>query len=321
MIGADGPIGPIGQTGAASTVAGPTGQQGFAGPTGGAGLQGGIGQTGGPGATGVQGFQGQLGFPGSPGIPGAPGIDGVRGPQGERGIIGATGPAGLQGIAGITGPQGPNGSNGQPGLPGLPGATSIVAGPTGPTGPTGTIAGPQGQQGLNGTGNIGRYYEGGWIAAEWKEGTDTRFLILAQPDITAIFPWTIPPFQTQLLGAANYWNGPVDTADIVAQSGAGSYAAKYAADLVLGGYSDWYLPSIWELNMVYNSAAQISKAMVNAGFPAIINQIYWSSTENIATNNDAYVLNFGSLGAYEIFSEPKANFNRCLAVRLGSLTQ
>ena len=295
MIGAGGPTGPIGPTGAASTVAGPTGQQGFAGPTGPAGPDGPIGQTGGPGATGITGPQGPEGATGIQGPIGATGITGLTGPQGSTGATGATGAS----IAGPTGPTGPDG----------------------PTGPTGTIVGEQGQQGLNSNNNIGRYYGGGWIVAEWKEGTDTRFLILAQPDITAIFPWTLPPFLTQVLGAFSSWNGPLDTQQIVFQTGVGSYAAQYASDLELGGYSDWYLPSLWELNMVFNSAAQISKAMVNAGFPAIINQIYWSSTENFATNDDAYAINFGTAGPYEVFSEYKGTSNYCLAVRLGSLTQ
>ena len=287
MIGADGPQGPIGPTGAASTVAGPTGQQGFAGPTGGAGLQGGIGQTGGPGATGPQGFQGQLGFPGSPGILGAPGIQGIRGPEGPRGIIGAGGPAGLQGTAGITGPQGANGANGPDGPVGQTGQTG-ANGEDGATGATGTLVGKQGFAGLASTSNIGRFYQGGYIAAQWIEGSTTsirKVLIVANLGGIGTFPWTIPPYDGIICnGALSYYNGKQNTIDIVAQAGAGTYAAKYASDysIVSGGvtYDDWYLPSIWELNMVFNSIGQINNVIELAGDPIIQpSYSYLSSTQ------------------------------------------
>jgi phage baseplate assembly protein gpV len=72
--------------------------------------------------------------------------------------------------------------------------------------------------------------------------------------------------------------GYQNTLDIVAQTGnvAATCAAKYCADLVSGGQSDWYLPSISELqlirNVVYNQM----------GVGSFINGGYWSSTESAA---------------------------------------
>jgi len=72
--------------------------------------------------------------------------------------------------------------------------------------------------------------------------------------------------------------GYQNTLDIVAQTGnvAGTCAARYCADLVSGGQSDWYLPSISELqlirNVVYNQM----------GVGSFINGGYWSSTESAA---------------------------------------
>ena len=64
--------------------------------------------------------------------------------------------------------------------------------------------------------------------------------------------------------------GNANTNTIVAVQGAGSYAAKLCYDLVLNGYSDWYLPSKDELNKLYLNKAAIG------GFASYA---YWSSSE------------------------------------------
>jgi hypothetical protein len=66
-----------------------------------------------------------------------------------------------------------------------------------------------------------------------------------------------------------------NTNTIVSNQGVGSYAAKLCYDLILGGYSDWYLPSNDELNKLY-----LNKAVVG-GFG---NNLYWSSTEQDSHN-------------------------------------
>jgi len=65
--------------------------------------------------------------------------------------------------------------------------------------------------------------------------------------------------------------GQANTAAIVKAQGLGNYAAKLCDDLVLNGYSDWYLPSKDELNQLY-----LNKAVVG-GFASYT--AYWSSSE------------------------------------------
>jgi hypothetical protein len=73
--------------------------------------------------------------------------------------------------------------------------------------------------------------------------------------------------------------GYQNTLDIVAQTGnvGATAAAKYCADLVSGGQSDWYLPSISELQLVRNV---VYNQLSVGGF---LNQGYWSSTESTAS--------------------------------------
>ena len=67
------------------------------------------------------------------------------------------------------------------------------------------------------------------------------------------------------------------------------YASELCQDLTLGGYSDWYLPSKYELNLMYENIGQgNSLGLGNVGGFANID--YWSSTEG--GDYSAWVQNF-----------------------------
>jgi len=323
--GPAGPQGPIGLTGPASTVAGLQGPIGATGPPGGQGIQGPIGLTGpqgpigptGPiGVTGPTGGQGQTGPIGPIGPTGAIGVTGLTGIQGQQGPIGPTGPAGVIGLTGTTGPTGPTGATGPAG----------IQGPIGPTGAQGPI-GLTGPAGANTNNNIGKFYQGGWIAAQWVEGSTVftnKVLIVQSPQSSITRKWTV---QTQVNntvpapGATNRYDGQPNTTAIVAQAagciGCDPFAAEYANNLVLGGYSDWYLPSIEELNMVYNAAVPITRSLAASGFapPYFANSLYWSSTES--SSNGAFA--YGFTGLAGITTIAKNILLSTLAVRIANI--
>jgi hypothetical protein len=70
--------------------------------------------------------------------------------------------------------------------------------------------------------------------------------------------------------------GIVNTASIVAGCATAGIAARLANDLVLNGFSDWFLPSLEELTEMYTNLA-------SAGLGSFVNQSYWSSTQVSAT--------------------------------------
>ena len=142
--------------------------------------------------------------------------------------------------------------------------------------------------------NIGKLLGGGIVVAEWNEGGVQKALIASLTNLSTSIPWTISPYEIALIGttAQSYSNGSTNTNAIILQTGA-SAANTYAAGIARlhpdGGYNDWYLPSAWELNMCYNSAAIVNRVL---GVTSFLTTNYWSSTEFGATN--AYTQSFGN---------------------------
>ncbi len=81
--------------------------------------------------------------------------------------------------------------------------------------------------------------------------------------------------------------GILNTAAIVATCATAGIAARLADQLVLNGFSDWFLPSLEELNEVYANLA-------SAGLGSFANHTYWSSTQADATQASTVDMNNGN---------------------------
>jgi len=128
--------------------------------------------------------------------------------------------------------------------------------------------------------NIGDAYGGGYFAGQLKVSGVYYNLIVA-PASTGQSMSTFGPAGTT--GATSSINGSANTATISAL-GASYTAARFCKDLTIGGYTDWYLPSINEQELLYfyfkgnlYSNDTDSGANVNAVPPEPINTKYTAS--------------------------------------------
>jgi len=114
---------------------------------------------------------------------------------------------------------------------------------------------------------IGENYQGGKIAYIDASGIHG---LIAAPSDQGMADWGC--LSTPISGAdgTEMFTGKYNTNDIINGCPTTGIAARLCGDLVLGGYSDWYLPSKDELNQLYINRYAIG------GFANIY---YWSSTE------------------------------------------
>ena len=175
---------------------------------------------------------------------------------------------------------------------------------------------------------IGDAFEGGFFAgliSHTDDGVATHALIVAPAatgasgtgyTITTSLQWKTS--NTTTAGTTSSFDGAANTANM---SGGAHPAADFCTGLSIGGYSDWYLPARYELDIAYENLkptttsnntswginpysvpertvnrtagapAQTSvAAFQSGGAEAFVAGDHWSSTEDSSTN--AWVLTF-----------------------------
>ena len=101
--------------------------------------------------------------------------------------------------------------------------------------------------------------------------------------------------------------GSQNTADIVAAYGSQTTVASLCADLELGGYDDWFLPSKDEFDLMYENL----HVMEIGGFR---NLSYWSSSENESGHISFAWRQYFMDGVVSSW-EPKTRVHRVRAIR------
>ncbi len=115
---------------------------------------------------------------------------------------------------------------------------------------------------------IGETYGGGIVFYVYDNGQ--HGLIAATADQSTGIRWYNGSYTVTNAVRDGIGAGIFNTERIIANQGPGAYAAQICANYQVGNYGDWYLPSKYELNLLY-----LQKNVVG-GFA---DNYYWSSTE------------------------------------------
>jgi hypothetical protein len=144
---------------------------------------------------------------------------------------------------------------------------------------------------------IGKRYGGGIIF--YVDRTGKHGLIAAPTDQSTGLQWYNDGFYSNAnADKTGVGTGKTNTAAIIKSQGAGFYAATLCNRLVLGSYSDWFLPSKDELALMYKNIGKGAGApLTNIG--KFTTRGYWSSSEY--DNESAWYQSFadGSQDKYD----------------------
>ncbi len=198
---------------------------------------------------------------------------------------------------------------------------------------------------------IGEPFGGGYFAgyiSHTADGNPTHALIVApREDGATGSPYTLTTYlqwkttNSTTAGTGSSFDGAANTAAMVTAGIADHPAAEFCVNLSIGGYTDWYLPARYELDIAYfnlkpsttanntswgsniysvprrdlnNTAtypAQTALTAFNTTAEAFVTGFHWASSEIFATNG--WGVNFSA--GNQVFSNGKTGLARVRAFR------
>jgi len=136
---------------------------------------------------------------------------------------------------------------------------------------------------------IGEFYGGGIIVAMWKYPSNVfNYLIMSSEDINSSETYSWSNITATASNATSEHNGSSNTNTIITQPGHSTSAAKICDDYTGGGFTNWYLPSVTELNHGFNAAQVVDSSLGTNK----LTDSYWTSTE--IDKNQAYSYEFNN---------------------------
>lgn len=160
---------------------------------------------------------------------------------------------------------------------------------------------------------IGELYGGGIVVSVWKDTSGAEHgLVASLKDLSDGMKWS--NVDSTLIGssAQNPLDGQANTNSIISQSGHSTSAALLCDTFTGGGYTDWYLPSLWELFLCRDAALIINNILGNNNgfFKKAGYQGYYTSTERDI--NSVWAIRFpDGVMAYSLKNWKKATQNYC----------
>ena len=171
---------------------------------------------------------------------------------------------------------------------------------------------------------IGEYVEdeGGVIFHRYLDGNTENYLVVDTNNLSTSSAWS--NVASTLIGstAQSTWDGLSNSNAIVGQSGFTSGAAKLCLDSTNNSQTDWYLPAIDELSLLWQNRFNVNRTLSgNSSLGVIVGAVnigyntYWSSTEDNA--NSAWTYGFSN--GFPNSGASKGNSNYVRAVRKFSI--
>ncbi|WP_370100925.1 Lcl domain-containing protein [Xanthomarina gelatinilytica] len=146
--------------------------------------------------------------------------------------------------------------------------------------------------------SVGDFAHGGIVF--WVDETGQHGLVCAKQDQSTGVRWYAGTNgNTQARGDGPY-AGKANTSIIIAAQVAigddgNTYAARICNELLITEngkyYGDWYLPSKYELNLIYQNMVSIDTTAIANGGSLLGYALYWSSTES--SSSDTWYQDFG----------------------------
>jgi hypothetical protein len=140
--------------------------------------------------------------------------------------------------------------------------------------------------GSSNTGNfthyIGEEFGGGVVFYVWKDAEGQEHgLIVDKVDLSAGQAWSNITDIEIGPSAQSLWDGLSNSNAIVSQPGHTGSAAALCLNSTNSGQTDWYLPSVQELNMLWSNYFAVVRTFSQiAGATLLQRARYWSSTED-----------------------------------------
>ncbi len=159
----------------------------------------------------------------------------------------------------------------------------------------GTVSG--GGTGGSFTHYIGEEFGGGVVFHLWKDAQGVEHgLIVDKTDLSTNQVWS--NIDQTIIGpsAQSSWDGLSNSNAIVGQAGHTNSAAALCLNSTNGGQSDWYLPSIDELSLLWHSRFNVNKSLLAIGGATVLpnSAYYWGSSEGVSSSALSFLFDYGS---------------------------
>jgi len=158
---------------------------------------------------------------------------------------------------------------------------------------------------------IGLIYQGGLIL--YVDETGQRGLVASEVDLEGTYEWGCSQINVNGANDTILGSGYQNTIDILSQGclteNGGLTAASAASNFEFDGFTDWYLPSLLELNLIHNT---IGHGSLNYNVGGVLFGDYWSSSES---DYDSSAKSVSMDQGYSLSSSSKTSLHNVRPIR------